>query len=43
VYTPRKDNGRVDALSWQQDITGTKEIINTIILKVNKDKTLELA
>jgi hypothetical protein len=43
VYTPRKDNSRVDALSRRLDIVGTKEIINTIILKVNSDGLLGLA
>jgi cyanate lyase len=43
VYTPRKDNGRVDALSHRPDIVGTKEIINTVILKVNSNESLGLA
>jgi hypothetical protein len=43
VYTPRKDNSRVDALSRRPDIAETKEIINTIILKVNSDGLLGLA
>jgi hypothetical protein len=40
VYTPGKDNGRADALSRRHDIAGTKEIIDTAILKVNNDGTL---
>ncbi|CAG5136913.1 uncharacterized protein ALTATR162_LOCUS7 [Alternaria atra] len=40
VYTLGKDNGRADALSRRHDIAGTKEIINTAILKVNKDGLL---
>jgi hypothetical protein len=43
VYTLEKDNSRADALSRQHDIAGTKEIINTAILKVNKDRLLGLA
>jgi hypothetical protein len=43
VYTPRKDNSRVDTLSYRLDIAGTKEIINTAILKVNSDRLLGLA
>jgi hypothetical protein len=43
VYTPRKDNSRADALSRRLDIAGTKEIINTAILKVNSDRSLGLA
>jgi transposase InsO family protein len=40
VYTPGKDNGRADALSRRHDIAGTKEIIDTAILKVNDDGSL---
>jgi hypothetical protein len=43
VYTPRKDNSRVDALSRRLDIAGTKEIINTAIIKVNSNRLLGLA
>jgi hypothetical protein len=43
VYTLGKDNGRADALSWRHDIAGTKEIINTAILKVNNNGLLGLA
>jgi hypothetical protein len=43
VYTLGKDNGRADALSRRHDIAGTKEIINTVILKVNEDGLLGLA
>jgi hypothetical protein len=43
VYTLGKDNSRADALSRQHDIARTKEIINTAILKVNKDGLLGLA
>jgi hypothetical protein len=40
VYTPGKDNGRADALSRRPDIAGTKETINTAILKINSDGSL---
>jgi hypothetical protein len=40
VYTPRKENGRVDALSRRLDIARTKEITNNTILKVNNDRSL---
>jgi hypothetical protein len=40
VYTLGKDNGRVDALSRRSDIAGTKEIINSTILKVYQDGSL---
>jgi hypothetical protein len=43
VYTLGKDNGRADALSRRTDIAGTKEIINTAILKVNNNGSLGLA
>jgi len=43
VYTPRKDNGRADALSRRHDIAGTKSITDTAILKVNNDRLLGLA
>jgi hypothetical protein len=43
VYTPRKNNSKVDALSRRLDIIGTKKIINTVILKVNSNRLLELA
>jgi len=43
VYIPRKDNSRVDALSRKHNIARTKSIIDTIILKVNNNKLLELA
>ena len=43
LYTLGKDNSRVDALSHRLDIIGTKEIINTIILRINKDRSLGLA
>jgi hypothetical protein len=43
VYTLGKDNSRADALSRRHNITRTKEIINTAILKVNKDRLLGLA
>ena len=42
MYTLGKDNGRADALSRRLDIVGTKEIINTAILRINKDRFLEL-
>ena len=40
VYTPGKENGRADALSRRPDIAGTKEIINTAILRINEDRSL---
>jgi hypothetical protein len=43
VYTPRKNNSKVDALSRRLDIIGTKKIINTAILKVNSNRLLGLA
>ena len=43
MYTLGKENSRVDALSRRPDITGTKEIINTTILRINKDRSLGLA
>jgi hypothetical protein len=43
VYTLGKDNGRADALSRRHDIAGTKEIIDTAILKVNDDGLLGLS
>ena len=43
MYIPRKDNSRVDALSRKHNIARTKSIIDTIILKVNNNKLLELA
>jgi cyanate lyase len=43
VYTPGKENSRADALSRRPDIIGTKEVINTTILKQNEDRSLEPA
>jgi hypothetical protein len=43
VYIPIKNNSKADALSYRHNIIETKEVINTIILKVNNDKLLELA
>jgi hypothetical protein len=43
VYTPGKDNGRADALSRREDIAGTKQIIETAILKVNDNGSLRPA
>jgi hypothetical protein len=40
VYTPRKENGRADALSCRLDIAGTKEITNSTILKDNNNRLL---
>ena len=40
LYTPGKDNGRADALSRRHDITGTKTINESAILKINDDGTL---
>ena len=42
MYTSRKDNSRVDAFSRRHKITRTKSIIDTIILKINNNKLLEL-
>jgi hypothetical protein len=43
VYTLEKDNGKANTLSRRHDIAETKKIINTAILKVNNDGSLELA
>jgi len=43
MYTLGKENSRADALSRRLDIVGTKEIINTAILRINKDRSLGLA
>jgi hypothetical protein len=43
MYTPRKDNGRADALSRRSDIAGTKEIIKNAILKINEDGLIGLS
>jgi transposase InsO family protein len=43
VYTPGKDNGRADALSRRSDLAGEKTTVDTAILKINKDGTLEPA
>ena len=43
MYILGKENGRADALSYRPDIIGTKEIINTAILRINKDRSLGLA
>ncbi len=43
MYTLEKDNSRADTLSYRHDIARTKKIINTVILKVNDNKLLELA
>jgi len=43
VYTPRKNNSRANALSRRHNIAGTKSITDTAILKVNNNKSLELA
>ena len=43
MYTSRKDNSRVDALSYRHNIAKTKSITDTAILKVNNDRLLELA
>jgi hypothetical protein len=40
VYTLGKDNSRADALSQQEDIASTKQIIKTAILKVNNNGLL---
>ena len=40
MYILGKENSRVDALSRRLDIAGTKEIINTTILRINKDRSL---
>jgi len=43
MYVPRKDNSRANALSYRYNITETKSIIDTAILKINKNRILELA
>jgi len=43
VYILGKKNSRVDALSYRLDIAGTKETINTIIIRIHKDRSLGLA
>jgi hypothetical protein len=43
VYTPSKDNSRVDTLSRQTDIAGTKKVTNHAILHIYKDRSLRLA
>ena len=40
VYTPGKDNGRADALSWRTDIAGTKKITESTILRSHEDGSL---
>jgi hypothetical protein len=43
MYTPRKDNGRADALSRRTNIAGTKKITKLTILKIQEDKSLRPA
>jgi len=43
IYILEKKNSRVDTLSYRLDIIETKEIINTLILRINKDRSLGLA
>ena len=43
MYTSRKDNSRVDALSRRHNIAETKSITSTTILKVNNNRLLGLA
>jgi hypothetical protein len=38
VYTSRKENSKVDTLSYRLDIIGTTEIVNSAILKVNSNR-----
>ena len=40
MYTPRKDNGRADALSRRTDIAGTKKITESTILRSHEDGSL---
>jgi hypothetical protein len=40
VYTPRKDNSKADALSRRIDITRTKKVIESTILKINTNRSL---
>jgi hypothetical protein len=40
VYILEKDNSRADALSRRLDITRTKEITKSTILKIYKDGSL---
>jgi hypothetical protein len=42
VYILGKDNRRADALSRRSDIAGIKEINNSAILKIYKDRLLGL-
>ena len=42
MYILRKDNSKADALSRRHNIIKTKLITNSILLKFNKDKLLEL-
>ena len=43
VYILKKDNSRVDALSCRYNIARTKLIIDSVLLKVNTNRLLELA
>ena len=43
MYTLRKENSRVDALSCRHNIVGIKEITDSAILKINNNKLLGLA
>ena len=42
MYTLEKDNSRANTLSRRHDITGTKLITNSILLKFNKNRLLGL-
>ena len=43
MYTLKKDNSRVDTLSYRHNITRTKLIIDSVLLKVNTNRLLRLA
>ena len=43
MYTLGKDNRRVDVLSRRSDLAKKKTTVNTLILRTNKDRIIELA
>ena len=42
IYTLRKKNSKVDALSYKHNIIGIKEITKIIMLKINNNRLLGL-
>jgi hypothetical protein len=40
IYTPRKDNGRADALSRRADLIQDKDVTEKLILQKNEDGSL---